>query len=78
MGCAATKPIVHGIAQDYIDRITVVYLDAKDAEQRAVATELNVVMTPSYVLFDALGTEVWRATGPFSRVEFDRIAAKLT
>lgn len=78
MGCAATKPIVHGIARDYTDRIRVVYLDASDASQRETAAQLNVEMTPSYVLFDRSGTEVWRATGPFSRTDFDRIVAKLT
>ncbi|MFM2031695.1 MAG: hypothetical protein RLZZ297_460 [Chloroflexota bacterium] len=78
MGCAATKPIVHGIEQDYAGTLRVVYLDARDASQRAVATELRVEMTPSYVLFDRAGSEIWRATGPFSRTDFDRIVEKLT
>jgi thioredoxin-related protein len=77
MGCVISKPIVNGIEQDYGKNLQVVHLDARNADNRAIAAQIGVMMTPTYVLFDANGTEVWRAAGAFSRPQFDTIAATL-
>ena len=75
MGCVISKPIVNGIEKDYGKNLQVVHLDARNADNRAIATQIGVMMTPTYVLFDAKGTEVWRAAGAFSRPQFDSIVA---
>jgi thioredoxin-related protein len=77
MGCVISKPIVNGIEKDYGKNLQVVHLDARNADNRAIATQIGVMMTPTYVLFDAKGTEVWRAAGAFSRPQFDSIVATL-
>jgi hypothetical protein len=77
MGCVISKPIVNGIEQDYGKNLQVVHLDARNADNRAIAAQIGVLMTPTYVLFDAKGTEVWRAAGAFSRQQFDTIVATL-
>ena len=77
MGCVLSKPIVNGIEQDYETRLQVVHLDARNADNRAIASQIGVQMTPTYVLFDAQGSEVWRAMGVFSRPQFDVIVATL-
>lgn len=77
MGCVISKPIVNGIEQDYQDRLRVVHLDARDADNRAVAAQIGVQMTPTYVVFDAHGTEVWRSMGTVNRPQFDTIVAGL-
>ena len=77
MGCVISKPIVNGIEQDYQNKLRVVHLDARDAENRAIAAQIGVKMTPTYVLFDANGTEVWRSMGAVNRPQFDTLVAGL-
>lgn len=77
MGCVISKPIVNGIEQDYGNRLRVVHLDARDPDNRAVAAQIGVQMTPTYVLFDAQGSEVWRSSGTVNRPLFDRTVAAL-
>jgi len=77
MGCVLSKPIVNGIEQDYQDRLRVVHLDARDANNREIAAQIGVQMTPTYVLFDAQGSEVWRSMGVVNRPQFDTTVAAL-
>ena len=77
MGCVLSKPIVNGIELDYQNKLRVVHLDARDAENRAIAAQISVKMTPTYVLFDANGTEVWRSMGTVNRPQFDTLVAGL-
>lgn len=77
MGCVVSKPIVNGIEQDYGTRLQVVHLDARNPDNRAVAAQIGVQMTPTYVLFDAQGKEVWRSSGTVNRPHFDRTVAEL-
>lgn len=77
MGCVISKPIVNGIEQAYGKNLQVVHLDARNADNRAIAAQIGVQMTPTYVLFDAKGNEVWRAAGALNRTQFDTIVATL-
>lgn len=72
------KPIVDGIEQDYTGTVRVVRLDARNAENRELARQIGVQMTPTYVLFDAQANEVFRSSGSLSRSQFDELVTQFT
>ena len=58
------RPIVDGLQSRYSDRMTFVYLNARDGGQgEAVFKALSLVGHPAYVIFDAGGKEVFRRLG---------------
>lgn len=73
MACLTAKPIVDGIEQAYGDRVIVMRIDARDATNRELAAQWGLRMTPTYVLFDERGQEIYRTTGSISRERFDAL-----
>jgi thioredoxin-related protein len=71
MGCLASKPIVDGIEKDYQGTLRVVRLDARNSENRELANQIGVQMTPTYVLFDANAKEIYRSSGMLNRGTID-------
>jgi thioredoxin-like negative regulator of GroEL len=71
MGCVAMKPIVDGIEKDYHGTLRVVRLDARNSQNRELANQIGVQMTPTYVLFDAQSKEVYRSSGALNRATID-------
>lgn len=45
----------------------VLRLDALNSTGREVATSFGLRATPSYILFDGEGTELWRSVGRINR-----------
>lgn len=77
MGCVASKPIVDGIEKDYQGVLRVVRLDARNSENRELANQIGVQMTPTYVLFDANAKEVYRSSGTLSRSAIDAFVTSI-
>lgn len=73
MGCLASKPIVDGIEKDYQGTLRVVRLDARNSDNRELANQLGVQMTPTYVLFDAQAKERYRSSGALNRDRIDEL-----
>ena len=73
MACLAAKPIVDGIEQAYGDRVIVMRINARDATNRELAAQWGLRMTPTYVLFDERGQEIYRTSGIISRERFDAL-----
>ena len=77
MGCVASKPIVDGIEKDYQGVLRVVRLDARNSENRELANQIGVQMTPTYVLFDANAKEVYRSSGTLNRSAIDEFVTSI-
>ena len=59
----AAKPIVDGIESDYEGRLIVIRLNIQEPVGRAVAERFGFQYTPTFVLIDEAGNELWRQVG---------------
>lgn len=62
-GCMATKPTLDALELEYRGQLTVVRLDIASATGQALSEQLGARLTPTYILFDAAGNELWRMMG---------------
>lgn len=63
MACTAAKPIVDGIEAQYAGRLVVLRVNVQDPAGKALASQYDFRVTPTFIFFDASGTEVWRSVG---------------
>ncbi len=77
MACVMSKPIVDGIEKDYAGTVTVLRIDARNAENQSIAAQFALRMTPTYVIFDQHAAEQYRSTGSLNRVQFDGFVSRL-
>jgi hypothetical protein len=63
------KPIVDRLEQELADQLHVVRLNALDREGTVLGRQLGLRLTPTYVLFDASGEELWRGRGSITHDE---------
>ncbi len=65
-GCLAARPAVDSLERELGDRLRVVRLNVASAAGQDLATQLQVEnRTPSFVLLDPDGNELWRGFGTF-------------
>jgi thioredoxin-related protein len=57
--------------------VQVVRLNIHDAAAADLLQQLNFRFTPTFILFDGSGREVWRTVGPISAEEVQQQAAQL-
>ena len=65
MACVMSKPIVDGIEKDYAGTVRVLRIDARNADNSAIAAQFGLRMTPTYIIFDQQATE------QFANVQLD-------
>lgn len=59
----AAKPIVDGIEQEHGDKLDVIHLNVQEPAAEAIAEEFGFQFTPTFVLFDAEGNQLFRVVG---------------
>lgn len=65
-GCLAARPAVDSLEREMGDRLRVVRLNVASAAGQDLASQLQVDnRTPSFVLLDSDGNELWRGFGIF-------------
>jgi thiol-disulfide isomerase/thioredoxin len=70
------EPIVNGLEEEWGDSVQVVQLKMQEKENQALIERLDAIYTPTFVLFDASGKEVWRSVGQIDAYEVkDRVKA---
>ena len=52
-----------GIEQDYAGRLLVIRLNIQEEVGRELAPLFGFEFTPTFIFFDAQGTELWRSVG---------------
>ena len=62
MGCAAAKPIVNGLKEQYPEELRVINVDVQSALGRELIREYGS-FTPTFIFYDAQGNELWRSVG---------------
>jgi hypothetical protein len=62
MACIAEKPAVQKLEADLGDRANVLRVSINTAFGRQLMERFDVSSTPTFVLFDRQGSEIWRGT----------------
>ena len=57
----AVRPVVDGVELEYEGRLKVIRLNVQDPAARRVADEYGFQYTPTFVLIDPIGAELWRS-----------------
>jgi len=63
MACIAAKPIVDGLEKELEGKLVVLRFDVQDPRHKDIVETYRVRGTPTFVLLDAGGAEVWRSVG---------------
>ena len=70
MGCVLAEPIVNGLETEMAGELVVLKVDFYSEAGRALSAEYNGYATPTFILFDAEGQELWRQVGT---IDGDRV-----
>jgi len=54
---------VDGLAAEWGDSVTVLRLNVQDPAAQPLLAELGFRFTPTFILFDSDGREIWRTNG---------------
>ena len=57
------EPIVNGLREELEGELLIVQLNIRDIQNKALLLELDAHFTPTFILFDGAGQEVWRDVG---------------
>ena len=63
MGCTLAKPIVDGIENELRGELLVMRVNIQTEEGKELANRYNSVVTPTFLLFDKRGQEIYRSIG---------------
>jgi hypothetical protein len=63
---------VDGVESEYEGELDVIRLNIQEPVGRAVAERFDFQYTPTFVLIDAQGTELWRQIGALDPQEIER------
>jgi hypothetical protein len=63
---------VDGLEREMAGRLEVIRLDIATPPGRELGRRWNLRFTPSFILFDAAGSEAWRGTGQLDPAEVRR------
>lgn len=75
MGCMTVRPVVDAVERDFEGFLKVIRLNVQDRAGRELASDYGAKFTPTFILFDAGGRELWRAVYALDRA---RLRASLT
>lgn len=65
----AAKPIVDGIEQEHGEALQVVRLNIQETVAQVVAEHFDYQFTPTFILFDSSGKELFRSVGSIDPVQ---------
>jgi thiol-disulfide isomerase/thioredoxin len=77
MACLRAKPIVDGLAAEWGDKVVVLEVDIHRKDNKALVERFAVRFTPTFVLLDGDGSEVWRQVGQIDVASVREKAAQL-
>jgi len=71
--CLAAQTTLNQLEQDLADQLTVVRIDVASTAGQDLSQQLNLQYTPTFILFDVQGNEVWRMVGGLDDAEVRRL-----
>jgi thioredoxin-related protein len=57
------KPVVDRLEEELKDKLVVIRVNVQEDAGRSLARSLGFEYTPTFILFDAQGQELWRQVG---------------
>ena len=57
------KPVVDGLEQEFSGQLLIIRLNIQETVGRELAPVYGFEYTPTFILFDAQGNELWREVG---------------
>jgi protein-disulfide isomerase len=66
------EPIVNGLKEEWADDVLVLQLNIHKKANEQLVRQLNAQFTPTFVLLDESGDEVWRQVGVIDATEARR------
>jgi thiol-disulfide isomerase/thioredoxin len=72
LACRQARPIVDGLEAEWGDAVQVVRLNIHDETAVNLLQRLDFRYTPTFILFDDSGSEVWRTVGSLSPDQVNR------
>ena len=60
---------MNGLEEEWAGSVEVVQVNIQDRENRALIERVGAQFTPTFVLFDGAGQEVWRSVGSINAGE---------
>lgn len=66
------EPIVNGLRSELGDKVRIVQIDVHRKENRPLIERIGFRFTPTFVLYDEDGQEIWRASGGLNADEVRR------
>lgn len=73
----AAKPIVDGIEQNHLGELSVVRLNVQSGGARPLLEAYGFQYTPTFILFDGEGEEVFRSVGAIDPQQVDQALESL-
>jgi thioredoxin-related protein len=69
----AAKPIVDGIEEEHRGRLSVIRINVQESEFQPLLARYNFQFTPTFILFDSRGSELFRSVGSIDPEALRRI-----
>jgi thioredoxin-related protein len=66
------KPIVDGIEREFEGRLKVIRLNIQEPVGQLLGRQFHFEFTPTFILFDVAGKELWRTVGAIDPKEVRR------
>ena len=63
MGCTLAKPIVDGIENELQGELLVMRVNIQTEDGKELTRRYNSLVTPTFILFDKQGQEIYRSIG---------------
>lgn len=63
VACTEMEPIIEQVTTDYKDKVVVEKYDGASADGKKLMDQYQLKKTPSYVILDAKGTQLWSNAG---------------
>jgi thioredoxin-related protein len=55
------RPVVDAVEREFGERLEVIRLNVQDPTGRELAQAYGFEFTPTFILFDSAGSEIWRS-----------------
>jgi thioredoxin 1 len=63
VGCTAIQPLVNSLEEELGDKIHIIRINAQETVGQELAPVYGFNFTPTFIMFDSKGTELWRQVG---------------
>lgn len=68
-GCLAARPTLDALERELQGKLTIIRLDVASPAGRELGGQLDLRATPTFILFDRDGREIWRNAGGLDAAE---------